>query len=86
MQNPATLPDDPRPGVTYRQAREILAQHGVNRSIRTLQRWVAWGILTVKRVTKQTAILFRDEVEAIAKAEDPLDQRLLSARRPRDRR
>lgn len=71
MQNPSTLPDDQRPGVTYAQAQEILARHGVDRSIRTLQRWVDTGTLRVKRITHQTVILFRDEVEALAKKDAP---------------
>ncbi|HEU4951141.1 MAG TPA: hypothetical protein VFT46_04275 [Holophagaceae bacterium] len=85
MQKPSTLPDDQRPGVTYRQAKEILASYGIEVSLRTLKRWRARHILTVKRVTGKTMILFRDEVEALAAAEDPKEQRLLNARRPKKR-
>lgn len=83
MQKPATtpsMPADDRPGVTYEEARAILARKGLNRSIRTLERWVACGILSIKRVTQRTVLLFRDEVEALVEPEEPQEQRLLSAR------
>lgn len=68
-----TLPPSDRPGVTYEQARAILLERGVDRSIRTLQRWVANGLLTVKRITAGTVILFRDEVEALAQKPNPYE-------------
>lgn len=74
-----------RPGVTYKAAQAILEERGLVRSIKTLKRWVRMGILTVKRVTGQTVILFRDEVEALVEPEDDKDQRLLSAKAGRKR-
>jgi predicted site-specific integrase-resolvase len=68
---PSTSTD--RPGVTYAQARAILAELGIVRSLKTIKRWAYAGILNVKRVTHGTVILYRDEVEALAKKEDPWD-------------
>lgn len=79
MSIPIPTPSN-RPGVTYEEARAILASRGLNRSIRTLERWVSRGILSIKRVTQRTVILFRDEVEALVAPEDPDDQRMDSAR------
>lgn len=67
------LPPSDRPGVTYEQARALLAARGVVRSIRTLQRWVSNGLLTVKRITCRTVILFQDEVEDLAKKGNPYE-------------
>jgi predicted site-specific integrase-resolvase len=67
------LPPKDRQGVTYSQAREILAAHGLHRSVKTLRRWVDAGILNVKRITHRTVILFRDEVEALAKKGNPYE-------------
>ncbi len=65
-------PED-RPGVTYAQARAILADRGIIRSLKTIKRWAYAGILSVKRVTHGTVILFRDEVEALTEKDDPWD-------------
>ena len=69
---PTPTPED-RPGVTYAQARALLADRGIVRSLKTIRRWAYAGILSVKRVTHGTVILFRDEVEALAEKEDPWD-------------
>ena len=69
---PTPEPSD-RPGVTYAQARAILEARGIVRSLKTIRRWAYAGILSVKRVTHGTVILFRDEVEALAEKEDPWD-------------
>ncbi|HJV40008.1 MAG TPA: hypothetical protein VJ528_14310 [Geothrix sp.] len=75
-----------RPGITYAQAQAILLEKGLERSIRTLQRWVARGVLSVKRITSGTVILFRDEVEALVMPEEPLEQRMLTVKVFRDER
>jgi predicted site-specific integrase-resolvase len=72
MNGTPSTPTD-RPGVTYAQARAILAELGIVRSLKTIKRWAYAGILNVKRVTHGTVILYRDEVEALAKKEDPWD-------------
>lgn len=72
MTNPTVPPSD-RPGITYAQAKALLEGKGLSRSIRTLQRWVSNGILSVKRITAGTVILFRDEVEALAKKPNPYE-------------
>ncbi len=66
MDADAPQPDN-HPGVSYPQALAILKDLGVKCSLRTLQRWVAGGILNVKHITCRTVILFRDEIEALAK-------------------
>jgi predicted site-specific integrase-resolvase len=75
-----------RPGMTYEQAKALLRERGLERSIRTLQRWVSQGILSVKRITSGTVILFRDEVEALITPEDPTEQRIESAKSAHHRR
>lgn len=80
----AALPTTERPGISYDQARVILAERGLDRSLRTLQRWVARGILSVKRITSGTVILFRDEVEALVAPDDPEEQRLLTVKASRE--
>lgn len=81
--NPIPAPAIDRPGITYAEARRILREGGMDRSYRTLKRWVACGILSIKRVTERSIILFRDEVEALLRPEDPQEQRLLNARAAR---
>lgn len=83
---PPLPPIEDRPGVTYAQAQAILRDKGLNRSLRTLQRWVKEEILTVKRITAATVILFRDEVEALVSPEDPLEQRMLSVKAAKSNR
>lgn len=70
---PTTPAPNDRPGITYTQAKALLEELGVIRSIRTLQRWKNHGILTVKRITAGTVILFRDEVEALARKPNPYE-------------
>lgn len=70
---PTTPAPHDRPGITYAQAKALLEEKGLTRSIRTLQRWVSNGILTVKRITAGTVILFRDEVEALARKPNPYE-------------
>lgn len=76
----AAMPPTERPGITYAQAQAILLERGLDRSIRTIQRWVARGVLSVKRVTSGTVILFRDEVEALVMPEEPTEQRMLNVK------
>jgi hypothetical protein len=73
MSDPTPTPPEDRPGVTYQQAREILAERGIIRSLKTIKRWVYAGVLSRKRITHATGILFRDEVEALADKPDPWD-------------
>lgn len=84
--NPTTPTPSDRPCVTYVQAQAILADRGIYRSIRTLERWVERGILSIGRVTARTVFLFRDEVVAVTVPEDPEEQRMESARSVRNPR
>jgi hypothetical protein len=87
MQNPTTsTPAADRPGMTYRQAVDFLRAAGVRCSRRTLVRWVALQILSVKRITRTTVFLFRDEIEALVTPDEPKEQRMLSVQSAPKRR
>ncbi|HZU53321.1 MAG TPA: hypothetical protein VFF77_05470 [Holophagaceae bacterium] len=79
-------PSTERPGLTYQGALALLKAAGVRCSRRTLLRWVANGILSVKRVTRTTVFLFRDEIEALIAPDDPKEQRMLSVKSAPKRR